>query len=106
MVIAMTWDGLKELRDLVGCGKVWPKKSRIIKHKDQWVWTLTGNHCRALLPVLRPYLKVKARQADLLLEYLRLADHRDRSPEYREAVTRIYEELRTLNARGSQDRGE
>jgi len=100
VVIGMCWEGLKDVRELVGCGKVWFKKHANPKHNDQWVWSLTGNHCRALLPVIRPYLKVKARQADLLLDYLHLADHRNRSEEYRDAVMSLYEELRVLNTRG------
>lgn len=40
------------------------------RHKRQYQWRLRQDEMRAFLPVILPYLKIKARQAELLLELL------------------------------------
>ena len=68
--------------------------------------------CRILLPAIRPFLVVKQRQADLVIEALQLLEENRRwagggKVQYRDRIdanfvqlSHIYAELRTLNRRG------
>ena len=39
------------------------------KHQPFWVWTIQGAAAAALLREIRPFMRIKHRQADLALEY-------------------------------------
>lgn len=64
---------------------------------------MTSNAARSILPVIRPYLRVKHRQADLLAEYLRIAKTHGQIANYSEQVEHVYRRLRDLNRRGRND---
>ena len=54
-------------------GTVYFKPTSGKKHKDQWTWVSLGNENKVkLLAGVIPYLKVKQKQAILLLEYVQL----------------------------------
>lgn len=101
MAIAMTTPMLNLIQEEYKIGKIYPPRpSKNKKHKDRLDWHIYSNECRSLLPLIIPYLKVKQKQAGLLLEYLKLADHKDKSELYRNKVNDIYLQLRLLNKRG------
>jgi hypothetical protein len=102
-VIGMATPFVMELHKM--CGKIGTVRKHIyqIKHyKDRYDWWVSSNGSRALLPKLLPYLRLKKQQAIMLLEYLELASHKDRSAEYRVKVENIYWSLRAMNHRGEQ----
>lgn len=101
MVIAMTSPILNIVQEEYNVGKIYPlRPSKNKKHKDRYDWHIHSNECRSLLPLVIPYLKIKQKQAELLLEYLKLADHKNKSELYRNKVNEIYQHLRLLNKRG------
>ena len=54
-------------------GTVYFKPTKGKKHKNQWTWVQLGNENKAtLLKGIIPFLKVKQKQAVLLLEYVNL----------------------------------
>jgi hypothetical protein len=81
--------------------------------RDRYVVYISPAKCRILLPAVRPFLVVKQRQADLLIEALHLLEDNRRwagggKAQYRERIDanfvqlrHIYAELRALNRRGS-----
>ena len=79
------------------------RKQINIKHKKAFVWRLTSNPCRALLPLILPYLRIKKQQSELLLEYLNLvakANVRSFRSEYLKKVDEIYCKIKALNKKG------
>lgn len=76
-------------------------------HKPGYKLTFTPNEIRHVLPMLISHLVIKRRQAELLMEYLRLVEVNStsnmRTPELLEAYERIRVSLATLNQRGTED---
>lgn len=96
---------LVELYDELKVGRVFYKKRPDPRHKDMWFWNIGANGGRALLPLLMPYLRVKKRQAELLMVYLQLAAHSPKGyshlmAERTDKYDQIYQELKVLNRRG------
>jgi hypothetical protein len=90
-----------------GIGYMMVKSRRDNGWKECVIWTIGANACRALLPLVLPYLRVKKRQAELLLQYLDYAQHRiNRTEGGREQhaarAQAIYDELAALNRRGKE----
>lgn len=108
--IGMTGDELFELKTQIGAGRIWTRSNDGRNAKPCHMWTIGANACRTLLPQIAPYLRFKKRQADLLLEYLRLTDRITRKDKSMMAahfkrIREIYCELRALNARGRRTAG-
>ncbi len=78
---------LDELARMFG-GRVRPLKGR------GWQWAIHSETLRAALPVLIPYLRLKRRQAEILMEYSATARHGQNriSAEVRELRTRLIDE--------------
>ena len=82
--------------------------------RDRYVVYVSPAKCRILLPAIRPFLLVKQRQADLVIEALHLLEDNRRwagggKAQYRERIdanfvqlSHIHAELRALNRRGSE----
>jgi hypothetical protein len=100
MSIGITHDVLVEMQAEYGFGKIYHLKSRNKKHKNLISWSISSNIMRAVLPQVLPYLRVKKKQAELVLQYLSLAKRRDRTQKYRDDVDAIHSEIRSLNKRG------
>jgi hypothetical protein len=103
--ISMTDDVLRDVRDEVGLGPIYLTKKRDPRHRDQWTWLLFGNNVRRLLPGVLPYLRFKKRQAELLLRFLDLANHRVSHDTkdievYNREAEELYREVKRLNQRG------
>jgi hypothetical protein len=113
MSIGMASEVLVALQQEFGVGSICRRGRQKENWKDVVIWSFGPNECRALLPLLVPYLRVKQRQATLLLSYLAIAKHPARegvsSPqrvaEYRDAVNAILREMAPLNARAGVRRG-
>jgi hypothetical protein len=79
------------------------------QNSDNWNpvhrYQLTGGNAQKVLRRVRPYLRVKAKQADLVLTLpLRGVDFpQHASPEQRAAALRTLVEIRRLNARGPRE---
>ena len=68
-------------------------------HKDMYHWRVFAiPELVKLIPKIRPHLIVKARQADLLLEFLRLRLAEKGAP-YGTRENQIFIKLRSLNSR-------
>jgi len=60
------YEALEEFRQIVGCGGIY----RLAKTKlgrQAWMWSANGKVAQTAAAVLRPWLRIKAKQADVLL---------------------------------------
>jgi len=96
--VGITSPVINQIRDECGFGRVIKSLARKPKHKDRLDWIVRASETRLVLPLLIPYLKIKKRQAELLVEYFALP--RTRDDVYRTSLARIYCELSRLNRRG------
>jgi hypothetical protein len=81
--------------------------------RDRHTVYVSPAKCRVLLPAIRPFLVVKQRQADLIIEALHLlednrrwagggkAQYRDRIDANFARLSQIHQEMRGLNRRGA-----
>jgi len=98
---------IRQMRQWLGCGCVTRKRSENPRHKDTFALSITGTrNVLALLDVVRPYLIVKQRQADLLIEYCksRLRHYRSGDRRFNKRELEIYTKLRRLNMKGGKIR--
>lgn len=107
MSVGMTCDLPVRLFDEIGVGNIWWSRRR--NHRDRPIaaWRVGAEPLRWLLPIIQPYLVLKARQAELLLEYLgwsrRARGHFSQGwRSYYKIVDPIFREMRHLNRRGVQ----
>ena len=86
----------------VGVSNIQAHRKETAKHRMAWQWDLNGDGVASLLVQIRPYLKVKAVQADLAIE----AMERLRDPVFKADHTwqdEWKEQMRKLNKRGPRD---
>jgi hypothetical protein len=95
----LTW-----LQQVLGCGTIRPKTQRpkydqwTEKRRDQWTFSVClMSDVRYILELILPYLRVKKKQAELLLLYCKEHIPRASITEVEEC---IYNDLRKLNKRG------
>lgn len=94
------------LRSWLGCGCVTRRRTKNPVHKDTFALSITGTrNVLALLTTLRPYLIVKRRRADLLVEYCesRLSHYRSGDRRFNRKELRLYTKLRRLNMKGGKN---
>lgn len=81
------------------------------QYKTRYSWQIHGNRCEALLQALRPYLRLKGEQADVVLRFRDLGKHRGGGnglgpvPLSEELVTereKLKQQIHVLNARGKK----
>jgi len=95
---------LEKFQSYIGCGSVTSEQTRY-PHQGKWktlyCWTV-GDREKGmnLLREILPFLPAKKRQAELLLEFFELRDHREHEP-YPERVLEIHKEMAQLNRRGA-----
>lgn len=93
---------LKWLQKAIGFGRIYKRLGKG-RNNDAYILTLFPNECRKFLPIILPYLKVKHKQAVLVLEYFNIVDgtyHRDSAK--RAKFTRIKGKMNKFNKRGRQ----
>lgn len=93
------------VREVTDCGKIIRRTPRHPHHKPAYVWSVgKTDKCLSLLQELRPYLRVKRRQADLLLTRYKAST--PRNGKYAAAVLtrklKLVADIRALNLRCSQ----
>jgi hypothetical protein len=104
MVVSNTeYDVLVGIVDMCGGGKV--QRSNVKKaahHKDGFRAIWSANEIRRLLPQIRPFLRVKGKQADILLRFLESkVAGRNVTAELWQSFERLRAEVRGLNQRGA-----
>jgi hypothetical protein len=84
-------------------------------YKDAYCWQMSGKNSIDFLMGIQPYLRIKRRQCELLLEKSRIEssrnmkvsnDNREYSEDISNRIEEIYLELRRLNKRGRNVQGE
>lgn len=104
IIIGNTNKKIIAVKEEIGHGYIHLRKSKNPKHKNVFIWVLSSNAIRAILPLVLPYLRIKSNQAELLMSYLSLATQAnlpEKKKEYLCAVDAIYLKLRQLNKKGS-----
>lgn len=95
-------DLLEHLVALTGNGAIYERRSTGVAHRRCLDWMLTANQIRFVLPQVLPFLVIKRRQAELVLEYLGLIEGRRGIPEsLRDRAKAIIAEIHDLNERGN-----
>lgn len=71
-------------------------------HKPLYRFRFRTQDLRWVLPQIRPYLKIKGRQADLLTEYFELVKNTRPNPKYTQSgkFDAFWSEIKQLNHRG------
>ena len=101
--ISNTHEGvLQWVADLIGAG--WfsctnKKNAREKGHKELHRFRFRTTDLHWIIPQIRPYLKIKGEQADLLVEYFKQVT--STRPKNREGLASLHEQFATLNHRGS-----
>ena len=82
-------------------------------HRDSFCWIYTGRKIEPFLRKIRPFLKLKQRQCDILIQRISLSQKMGNgtgsapgwnirySPETVQTMRELYEEIRSLNKRGT-----
>jgi hypothetical protein len=65
-----TLEPLEKLRDVFG-GCVYAHKKQRVEWRRFWAWQMQGGSCLRVALAIRPFLVVKAEQADILIELSR-----------------------------------
>lgn len=98
---------LRALVQKTGNGRIDSLGDNRTDRKVCYKWCLSANQIRNVLPQVEPYLEGKRRQAQIVLEFLSLREQRPDgswSRGWRDAdlpkVEALYNEIRSLNARG------
>lgn len=95
-------DALHHIAKLAGNGKIQLQDKRDRpEHKTLYRLFFGAGQIRKVLPQLQPYLLVKSRQAELLLDFLNIKESgRYRTDKYWHECEQLRAEIRGLNARG------
>jgi hypothetical protein len=99
MTNPVTWELHKELK--IGSAHLIRKEK--YGCKDAYLWQMSANGCRSLLPLIAPYMRVKKRQVELVLEYLSYTKHHRATTTHAARAAEIYEELKLLNQKGRRE---
>lgn len=95
---------LEWLVDVTGTGNIVRKPSNNPKHKVSYQWLCNSESAESVLRQIRPYLRIKTRQADMLLdvqEKLKIPSLKADRAWQKEA----YEQVRRMNRRGPIEAG-
>jgi hypothetical protein len=95
---------VEKVRDIAGNGDI--RKQETLANPC-YVWQLQQSQVRHVLPQLLPFLMIKKRRAELVLEVLSVKGHRFRPGESRDDYPRLremLEEVQSLNEKGKYAR--
>jgi hypothetical protein len=105
--VGMSESGLPILQELhrVYGGILFPGRAATLTHKPIHTWRICSDEAVAFLQSVRPYLIIKATQADVLLEFqqMRLGSHYW-TMAMRESAERMKQEIHRLNRRGPRQK--
>jgi len=91
---------LEWIQSKIGCGKIY-KIKRGVNNRQAHSLSVFPTELKEFLPAIIPYLKIKGRQAKLIMEYFDVIDshtHRDKAK--RPKLKKIKAEFNKLNKRG------
>ncbi len=91
------------IRHDLGNGRIEMREDANPKHRTVYSLRFTPRQIRLILPQLLPYLRVKKRQCELVMEYLETSQRMTgvrHTPEYVARCSDITKRLRMLNPRG------
>jgi hypothetical protein len=94
-------DLVQWVRSITGLGKVYHLPARRVTHKDSWLWQPGLRESAQFLEALLPYLRLKRRQALLVIElaHIKAQSRRGRQHDL-ERQQGIVQEIQALNKRG------
>lgn len=98
--------GIDFIKKVIG-GKIWLRKVLNIRYKDQWIWSADSYiDTKKVIEAVLPYLKVKRKQAVLLLNFIKERQIKNNhkikwgQTSYSIKETHIYNKLKLLNKTG------
>jgi hypothetical protein len=91
---------LEDVRTMVANGVVALSGRNKPHQKVTYALRFNGSQARWILPQIMPYLRIKRRQAEIVMEYLGLFDTSRRDPAAHVRRAALYEECHALNRRG------
>lgn len=95
---------LRFLQKNTGLGRVYKKKAAKAHHKSGYTWQLWSQQASAVLKWVRPYLRVRHKQADLVIRFAEQSNEkfgmRGLPPHIRKYQRDAYTTVRRLNKRG------
>ena len=93
---------LETIQSMIGVGKIYTKKMNTKEWRTLYHYSI-GTHVNLikLIPQLIPYLILKRKRAELVLEFCNIR-HCDSKSTYKQRCFEIYDELKTLNRRGNK----
>lgn len=77
------------IREMVGCGAIYPMKARGPGHRQGYVLQWNRAEMAWVLPQIRPYLCGKAAQADLLMQFIFRKGTPESDAELRDRITEL-----------------
>ena len=95
-------EAIRTIRSWIGGGSITRRREQG-DHRDTFVLTISGvKSILALLEVVRPMLIVKAKRADLTMEFCRsrISHNKGKGRRFTENELRLYRAVRQLNIRG------
>ncbi|MGB9179204.1 MAG: hypothetical protein WCB68_08145 [Pyrinomonadaceae bacterium] len=94
-------DLIQWVRSTTGLGRIYHLPARKSTHKDSWLWQPGLRERARFLEAILPYLKLKGRQASLLIELAEIKAQSRRSRQNNlERQQEIVREIQVLNKRG------
>lgn len=84
-----------------GIGRIYHRKRTNSSHSDTWWWQCASESAESILSQIRPYLRIKAKHADIALEF----QERLRNPALKADQSwqvEMFEHVKALNRRGPQ----
>ena len=94
-------DLIQWIHSITGLGKVYHLPARKNTHKDSWLWTPGLRESARFLEAILPYLRLKGRQASLLVELAHIKSQSRRGRQHNlERQQEIVREIHVLNKRG------
>jgi len=88
---------LEWCKKVTNLGHVVCRKARSPKHSDSYEWQVRGYKVEKLLKEIYPYLKIKRKHAELLLQWCK----RKKGSPYTEEDLTIVNQIRELNKKGN-----
>lgn len=95
---------IKWLIDVTGTGNIVRKPSNNPKHKVSYHWLCNSESAETVLKQIRPYLRIKTRQADMILD----VQEKLRDPAMKADRTwqlEVFEQMKAMNRRGPTEAG-
>lgn len=93
---------MQYLRSVIGPNRYHIHKKSVENHKTMYQLRVPTNVQKWLLEEISPYLKIKKRQAEIVMDFIELLNHKEHGKEDAnlEDRERLYREVHDINHRG------